>query len=123
MQGANQKIGILGEREAEKYLKKNGFKIICRNWRTRYGEIDIIAKHGEVLIFVEVKTARVGRGVRPEENITYFKSKNLLRSAKSYMLINKIKPNVAWQIDVIAIDINEEGMILNLRHIKNVIFE
>jgi putative endonuclease len=121
-----KQLGNLGEDIAEKYLKKQGYKIIERNFRYKgCGEIDIIAKKGENLSFIEVKT-RITKSQRspytPEDNITYFKQKQLIKLSKIY-LANKKLIDIPWQIDVIAVEIPQYcgTQKSKLRHIEQAI--
>ncbi|MEC4840811.1 YraN family protein [Mycobacteroides chelonae] len=77
-------IGSRGEDLAADYLSKDGFTVLDRNWRCRYGELDIIAADGEVLVFVEVKT-RTGRAFgTPAEAVTHTKLRRLRRHWLGY---------------------------------------
>lgn len=74
-------IGALGEDLAAKCLMDDGYRIVARNWRCRYGEIDIVAADGSAVVFVEVKT-RTGEGFgTPAEAVTYAKLRRLRRLA------------------------------------------
>ncbi len=97
----NRKIGTWGEQIAGEWLAGQGHEIIARNIRTPYGEIDIIAKQGDVTIFVEVKTLTVSKDFFPEHNITARKRAHMLACAEHYASENEIDH---WQIDVIAIE-------------------
>ena len=68
-------IGIDGEKAAEKYLKDKNYKIIDTNFRTRFGEVDIIAKDGEFIVFVEVKTRGEKSFGNPMEAVNYDKQR------------------------------------------------
>lgn len=121
-----KQLGNLGEDIAEKYLKKQGYKIIERNFRYKgCGEIDIIAKKGKDVSFIEVKT-RITKSQRspytPEDNITYFKQKQLIKLSKIY-LANKKLIDIPWQIDVIAVEIPQYcgTQKSKLRHIQQAI--
>jgi putative endonuclease len=125
-----KKLGNLGEDLAAKYLKKKGYKILDRNFRYKgYGEIDIIAKKREDLHFVEVKTREnIGDIYAPEDNITYFKQKQLIKLAKIYL--SKHLPanrqenyDIPWQIDVIAVEIDPLTQKPNLRHIEQAVVD
>jgi len=121
-----KQLGSLGEETAVKYLKEHGYKILDRNFRyKRYGELDIVAKKSEDLAFIEVKT-RLKSGIdsnyAPEDNITYFKQKQLIKLAKIYLAKKKIPIDTSWQIDIIAIEIPQYGTEkINLRHIEQAI--
>jgi putative endonuclease len=97
----NQRIGKWGEDAVAAYLVERGYEIIARNERTPYGEIDIITKQGDILIFVEVKTLRSSRHFFPEQNVTARKQAHMLACAEHYAAQNDIDH---WQIDVIAVE-------------------
>jgi len=138
-----KELGNLGEKIAVKYLKKRGYKILDLNFRyKKYGEIDIIAKKdAKDIIFVEVKTRyrkifeEIANNYVPEDNITYFKKKRLIKLAKiyltdirsdySYKKTEKQEKNrdIPWQIDVIAIEIDPASQKSNLRHIEQAIID
>lgn len=100
---------ILGEDKACEYLKKLGFKIIERNYRKSYGEIDIVAldpttASGQVLVFVEVKTRTSNQFGSPLESITYWKLKSLLKTAQYYKMTHKNLPE-SLRIDAVSVTI------------------
>lgn len=96
-------IGNIGEDLAVDYLKKNGYQIIERNFRIRGGEIDIIARDGQTLVYVEVKTRSSYKFGHPEESVTSHKIKFLKRAAKFY---RNSRPNLPEleRIDVVSVD-------------------
>jgi len=81
-----QRAGKAGEDYAAGWLAREGYKILARNWRCRLGEVDIIAKKGDVAAFVEVKARRPGSMVSPLESVGPAKRKRLLRAAKLWLL-------------------------------------
>jgi len=98
-------IGRKAEDIATEYLFENKIRVVDRNYRTRFGEIDIIAKHGKEYIFVEVKAKSTSRFGKPYEMITGRKKKKLIRTAKRYLTENGFNiEEVDWRIDVISID-------------------
>lgn len=97
----NQRIGKWGEEIAAEYLTQRGYEIVARNIRTPYGEIDVIAKQNDIIIFVEVKTRTSNTMGLPEEAITPRKREHMLAAADHYAAENKIDH---WQIDVVAIE-------------------
>ncbi len=97
----NQHVGKWGEDAATEYLIQRGLEILARNARTPYGEIDIVAKQGDVTIFVEVKTLRLSRNFFPEQNVTARKREHMLATAEYYAAEHEIDH---WQIDVISIE-------------------
>ena len=98
---------------AVEYLKGQGYRILERNWRTSYGELDIVASHKGELVFVEVRTLESEHLLFPEESVGAGKQRRLARLATAY--VQRTKHEGEWRIDVIAIDRN------GLRHIPNAV--
>ncbi len=98
----NKAVGQQGETLAATYLKQQGLKILDRNFRTRRGEIDLIAKERQELVFVEVKTRRDDQAGYPEEAVKWHKIRALMRAAWFYSQKHPDLPQ-AWRIDVVAI--------------------
>ena len=84
---SNTSVGNQGENLACDYLKKQGYKILGRNYRIRGGEIDIVATDQNYLVFVEVKTRYSHQYGLPVESMTTWKIKFLLKTAKFYLQI------------------------------------
>ena len=108
----NLKIGQIGEDIACQYLLNNKYKLIDRNYREKWGEIDIVCKDKNgVLVFVEVKTLRKSDFLDPEENLHSTKLEKVKRTA--YLYANNhpklVSDNKGWQIDLIAIEINHQN--------------
>lgn len=96
------KLGKSGEDKAVKHLVKNGYKILDRNFRTKLGEIDIIAKDDEALVFIEVKTrSSMSFGV-PQLSVDTRKQNKLIKLALSYIKQKNIKHKVI-RFDVLAL--------------------
>jgi putative endonuclease len=85
MQNQKQQHGEKGESIAVEQLKKNGYKILERNYRTRIGEIDIIAKDGDVIVFIEVKARQTDTYGNPKYAVTWTKQKKIARTAQLYL--------------------------------------
>ena len=110
-----QKLGEIGETCACEYLKKQGYKIVERNYLRKWGELDIVAQKAKKIHFVEVKavsrTISEGKGViretndayRPEDNMHPWKLQRLSRAVKSYLLEKDISDDVDWQFDVVTV--------------------
>lgn len=81
-------IGVRGETAVCRFLESKGVEILCRNFTIRGGEIDIIAKSSEYLLFIEVKTREVGAMVSGEAAVDARKQAHLLRTAEQYLLRN-----------------------------------
>lgn len=118
-------LGRRGEELASKFLQKQGYRIIERNFQRRYGEIDIVAidpspDSGEVtLVFVEVKTRCVGDFVSPEESVTPWKLRVLKRSAQYYKMLHPEFPELL-RIDFVGVEFGFEGKLENIKLIKNI---
>jgi len=98
----NTKKGKVGENLACNYLVKNGYKIIERNFRSKFGEIDIVALDGKTLCFVEVKwrkNSNFGSGL---DSISFRKKQKIILAAKQYLLDYQV--NDLTRIDVLSID-------------------
>ncbi|HZZ43991.1 MAG TPA: YraN family protein [Tepidisphaeraceae bacterium] len=94
-------LGDKGENLAARFLRNNGYKIITRNYRSATGEIDIIARDGKVLVFVEVKT-RAADEPTPEAQVNQFKQHQITKAAKQYLSRYGSPPPPA-RFDVVAI--------------------
>jgi putative endonuclease len=100
---SNISVGQKGEDIAVKYLKRHGYKILDRNFRSRrWGEIDIVATNEDVLVFVEVKTREGDNSVEPVEAVTPFKLRSLGRAGQYYKTEHPEAPE-ALRIDVVSI--------------------
>lgn len=120
-----KEVGNLGEDIACQYLIEKGCKIIERNYRNKFGEIDIIATDRKNIRFVEVK-ARESYGISsflPEYNITPKKRDKLRRLCKFYVFEKKLPVDRGWQIDVIAVSIDKSTKSYKINHIENAIWE
>ena len=124
----SQKIGELGEDIACKFLMKQGFSILERNYTKKWGEIDIIAEKDDIRYFIEVKSKSVSSldfvsyetTGRPEENMHPWKMKRLRRVVETY-LISKRLGAIDWQFDLLIVYLDLEGRKARLKKIENVI--
>ncbi|HFC96911.1 MAG TPA: YraN family protein [Thermosulfurimonas dismutans] len=111
-------FGREAEALAARYLRLRGYRILERNWRTRFGEIDLIAEKADTLVFVEVK-ARRGRGKGlPEEAVTQAKKRKLLTLARAYLSSYRGKARRV-RFDVLALEM--AGGEPRIRHLKGVL--
>jgi len=116
---SNKNTGNYGEDLAVKYLQKLGYKILKRNYLIRGGEIDIVAKDKEILVFVEVKTRYSHEFGDPAEAMTYFKMKALLKTTLFYLLQNKLE-NSPYRLDFISVDFSQDQKNPKIELIKNI---
>ena len=136
-------LGDLGESIACEYLLKHGFEILDKNYLRKWGEIDIVAKKGNLIRFIEVKsvscvtlpavTQETNRSktdmsvrstnpkdwFRPEDNVHPQKLKRLARTMQTYLLEKKI--NNEWQLDIITVKISQKDRMARVEMIENII--
>jgi len=112
----SRELGISGELKAGEYLEGDGYEILERNYRCRFGEIDIIASKSNTLFFIEVKTRTTGSFLSPEESVDYFKLEHIKNCANHYIQKNNME-EYDLSFDVISIISSRTGV--SLRHIRN----
>jgi putative endonuclease len=122
---SKQLVGTRGEDEACNFLKNLGFSIIERNFWRKWGEIDVIARKGNELRFVEVKavsreTVRENDDYEPEDNLHPWKRKRLRRVIETYLLKNNWCEDLDWQVDAISVYLNKEGRVLRVEHLEDI---
>lgn len=102
MPNQKQALGSWGEQRAAEYLQQHGYQIVARNVRGEYGEIDLLARYEDVLVFVEVKARSSEQFGNPEEAITPLKRQHLLDCALEYL---QAHPDLEgdWRVDVISV--------------------
>ncbi len=110
-----RQLGDKGEDLAAAALKKQGYKILERNFTTPLGEIDLIARHQGCLVFIEVKTRKSLRFGRPEEAVTPTKQRRLQRLAEYYLKQKRLKEQ-PLRFDVVAITLTGEGPLIEIIH-------
>jgi putative endonuclease len=104
---SRQTLGELGEDLACAELARRGYAILERRYRTRHGEIDIVARDGEVLVFVEVKARRGGAFGGAHEAVAAWKQRRIARMAEDYLARRRAGPGPC-RFDVVAVDLSEE---------------
>ena len=114
----NKLFGDRGERAAVKYLKRQGFRIVSRNYATPWGEIDIVALDGDTIVFVEVKTRQSIAAGHPFEAVTHEKQSKLTRMALVYLKKYKLLEHPA-RFDVVSIIWPEESRHPEITHFRN----
>jgi putative endonuclease len=96
-------LGRRGERAAEKYLKRNGYRIVARNFRASGAEIDLVAIDGETLVFVEVKTRRSRSAGPPEDAVDERKQSRMRRAAEAFSVQYRVGER-DLRFDIVAVD-------------------
>ena len=109
--------GAAGEDRAAAYLTEKGFRVLTRNYRSRFGEIDIIAEDGRYLLFAEVKTRRSSSLVGPAEAVTAAKQARIAKTAMLYL--QNHPTGLQPRFDVIAVVVGKDRSLQKLEHIEN----
>lgn len=110
------KLGVWGEEQAAQFLRRQGVKILYRNYRTPVGEIDIIARQGKTLLFVEVKTRRSTVCGVPAEAVGPTKQRQIIRTAE-WFLLQKKSIRLQPRFDVVSV--LAKGDQVDIDHIEN----
>ena len=127
-----KRVGAMGERIAEGYLKNKGYQVLDKNYSSKSsrgplrGEVDLVAKKDDIISFIEVKTLRLaslaqGEPFSPEEKVNFGKQRKLVKAAESWLIKKRIPLDTKWQIDVIAIEIVPQNKKVNISHFENAI--
>lgn len=112
---AMRRLGIEGEETAVRFLKKKGYRIVSRNFKSPVGEMDIIAEDGDTLVFVEVKTRTDDSFGHPFEAVTHRKQEKLRKVALSYL--KHSRRDMPSRFDVLSIE--TKGDSYTIEHIKD----
>ncbi|NLK45428.1 MAG: YraN family protein [Treponema sp.] len=116
----NKKIGNNGEERASIFLENAGYKVLERNYRSRYGEIDIIVCKNETVVFVEVKTWPRSDFFSLAQAVDYRKQKRIIKTAKCFLAEHRQYKECYVRFDLIALDISGHDKIF---HIENAFSE
>jgi putative endonuclease len=109
MKDTSKALGSKGEDLAVQYLKKKGFKVIERNYHCSAGEIDLIAREGNTLVFVEIKARSSSDYGLPQEAVDRFKQKKMIEVARAYMAERHLTEDIAARFDVVAVHLTPTG--------------
>jgi putative endonuclease len=113
-------LGAWGEETAARFLIGKGYLILERNWHGPEGELDLVGRQGDELVFVEVKARRQRDFGLPEEAVTPAKQRKLRRTAWAYLQAHGLS-DAEWRIDVVAIDQGPGGGVARLEHYVNAV--
>jgi putative endonuclease len=117
-----KEIGSLGERLALEFLRAKGYRIKCVNFRTPFGELDIVATHGSSLVFIEVRTRTTSSLGPPFLSITRMKQVHIIKNALFY-LKRYGRTDSDWRIDVVSVKLDCNRALENIEHIENAVEE
>lgn len=113
-------MGQWGEEHARRYLEGKGYSVLAINYRSRWGEVDIVARLGEELVFVEVKTRRGSAFGTTEEAVTHTKSQRLIATAQRYLEQEGLEQS-DWRIDLIGVQLDQSGKLLAVNHLESAV--
>lgn len=116
---SNLTTGKLGEEIAGRYLEKKGYKIIEQNYKTKYGEIDLVLKKGNELVFAEVRTKKGENFGTPEETIDKKKLRKLWGNAKAYAAWKKWPG--PYRVDAVCLVLKYDNTVERINHYENII--
>lgn len=111
-------LGKKGEEIAARFLQKQGYRILERNFKKRYGEIDIVAQDQDTLVFVEVKTRFSHEFGPPEESVTPWKLRQIAKTGQFYKILHPELPDLL-RIDVVAVELTADSQLKDIRLIQN----
>lgn len=115
----HNEIGKIGEEIAKKFLEKQGYKIIEQNYKTKYAEIDLVAKNKKCLIFIEVRTKKGENFGTPEETINKKKMRKLWGNAMAYAAIKKWSGS--FRIDAVCVVLKPDYTVERLNHYESIV--
>jgi putative endonuclease len=111
----NRELGNLGEDLAVKYLIEKEYIIINRNYRTRYGEIDVIAQNKDYLVFIEVKARKNNNFGYPREAVDFTKQRKIIKLANYYLIKeNKMNNNIRFDVVEVFLNKNNEASFIEI---------
>lgn len=115
--GTTKESGKLGEQFAAELLKQKGYTVLCTNYYSRYGEIDVVCSDEKYIVFVEVKTRSNRYDTLPREYVTKRKQQRIVKTALLYLAENRIK--LQARFDVVEVITGQTGSIVSYNHIEN----
>jgi len=115
-------LGGFGESAAAAHLARRGIAVVARNWRCPIGEIDLVARAGDQVVFVEVRARRAGP-IAPEETISPAKARRLAALALAYLQAAALPEHTPWRIDLVAVVVDAAGRVERLTHIESAVEE
>jgi putative endonuclease len=118
MPHARRRLGDRGERIAEQFLLQRGYVVLERNYRCQTGEIDLVCRDGDSLAFVEVKIRRGAAFGAPEEAVDRRKMAHIEGACLQYLGDHDL-PDQPWRVDVVAIQLDPSGTLIEVRLVAN----
>ena len=110
------RLGRSGEGIARKHLERQGYVFVAANWRCRAGELDLVMRDGDVLVFVEVKTRHGEEAGRAEEGVSPAQGRRILAAAEWFVGERDELQTATWRVDLVAITLDVRGGVTRLTH-------
>jgi putative endonuclease len=120
MRTARQALGDAGEHHARRQLEAAGYTCLAEQWRCPAGELDLVMRHGDDLVFVEVKVRRRGL-LEAEQAVTAAQQRRLLMAAQEFLIAHPELQELTWRIDLLGITLDREGRVSRVSHLENAI--
>jgi putative endonuclease len=117
-----QELGALGERHAARALRAAGLQLLERNFRCRRGELDLIAREGDTLVFIEVRTRTDTNVMTPLESVNERKQARIILLAREYLRTRRM-PECRCRYDVVEVTATPWGNVLDIRHLPGAFVE
>jgi putative endonuclease len=115
-------LGALGERHAARFLRAKGYRLLEANFATRIGELDLIARDGDTLVFVEVRTRTSEETITPLTSVNALKQEHVLRTARAYLRTRRL-PECLCRCDVVEVIATPTGHVREVRHYEGAFIE
>ena len=113
-------IGFLAEKIVAEHLSSKGYLILDKNWRRKWGELDIVASKAGAVVFVEVKANKSASNFAPELRAGTEKLQKVFRTARTWLAYRKYPPEQEGQIDIVLVTFDKGRGVANIKHFKNV---
>jgi len=110
-----QEMGALGERHAARLLRSKGYRLLEANYRTPQGELDLIARDSDTLVFVEIRTRTSEATITPLSSVDERKQDHIIRTARAYLHARRL-PECPCRFDVVEVFATPVGQVMEMRH-------
>jgi putative endonuclease len=113
-------IGVAGEKIASVYLKKKGYRILESNFRTPFGEIDLVARYKKIIVFIEVKSRTTSSLGPPYLSVTKAKERHIIKNSLYYLKSRRLM-GANWRIDIVSVKLNYCHELEHIELIENAV--
>ena len=110
------RLGRSGDGVARSYLERKGFVFHAANWRCRAGELDLVMRDGDVLVFVEVKTRHGEEAGRAEEGLSFAQGRRIMAAAEWFLGEHEELDASVWRVDLVAVTLDRSGLVERVTH-------